>query len=329
MLRRRMGIPGLLAALTAAISGQGIRLTPQDSRVTAGGGQRGARAVSLLGMDDGSAAVPKLGVFRQEWQRRMASEEYLETAGLIPDPPRPDRLAVVAGVFSRVGSEDRPFREVVRSTWMARPYICTLKQRSGPEEGCLMYVTFVVGKNGTVPDDEDVTVLPIRENMDCGKSPAWFRYASTTYRWATHIIKMDMDAFPYVPTLVAAIRDFPTGCQNLYGGAASPVLGAQSGPPQTSNWRRLPEMRHEGVLVLHAGWPLLAERGARQERLQAWRLVAGGEQEVPFGGRDCRPGHPQVRDGERDMRGRPPDQGGEGVLAPRVSQTWPLARFLS
>jgi len=213
-----MGIPGLLAALTAAISGQGIRLTPQDSRVTAGGGQRGARAVSLLGMDDGSAAVPKLGVFRQEWQRRMASEEYLETAGLIPDPPRPDRLAVVAGVFSRVGSEDRPFREVVRSTWMARPYICTLKQRSGPEEGCLMYVTFVVGKNGTVPDDEDVTVLPIRENMDCGKSPAWFRYASTTYRWATHIIKMDMDAFPYVPTLVAAIRDFPTGCQNLYGG---------------------------------------------------------------------------------------------------------------
>merc|ERR1719443_2803066 len=41
------------------------------------------------------------------------------------------------------------------------------------------------------------------ENMDDGKTFAWFEYASRAYPWADYIAKMDMDTFPF-PVRIAS-----------------------------------------------------------------------------------------------------------------------------
>jgi hypothetical protein len=51
-----------------------------------------------------------------------------------------------------------------------------------------------------------------------GKSYEWFKYASANFQWATHLSKMDADAFPHFGAILADLAAGPS--KNLYWGAA-------------------------------------------------------------------------------------------------------------
>jgi len=169
-----------------------------------------------------STGVPWKPIFYLQWHAFMAKEERLslqrKEAGPGAGPPNTDDRppAVVIGVFSRAGCKDAPFREVIRTTWMSLPGVCKLSS-SGPRANCSVYVTFVFG-GGQANGEKDVTILPIKENINCGKTPSWFQHAATTYPWATHVAKMDMDAFLHVSAFVNVLRNFSSGCENVYAG---------------------------------------------------------------------------------------------------------------
>lgn len=141
-------------------------------------------------------------------------------------------LRLVIGVFSRAGRHDAPYRQVIRSTWMQQRGVCTLPS-AGPASDCNVYATFVVGNNGGWSTGEgDLTVLPMKENMNGGKTRAWFEHATTHYGWATHVAKMDTDAFPYVQLILTALGGFAASCDNVYGGVPVTCTGEAYCPPR-------------------------------------------------------------------------------------------------
>mmetsp|Transcript_81539 Transcript_81539/g.216398 ORF Transcript_81539/g.216398 Transcript_81539/m.216398 type:complete len:334 (-) Transcript_81539:17-1018(-) len=180
-----------------------------------------------------STAVPALDVFRKQWEQftregiagrvqRGASVRLRGHAGA--------DIRMVIGIFSTLSAKDAPYRDVIRSTWMKQPGICSIESLNTSRSDCRIFATFVVagkmdGVRPEVPKEErDLTVLDITENMECGKSRAWFRYAAEAYKAApatrvTHIGKMDMDAFVDVRMLMTALHDFGgSDCPNVYGG---------------------------------------------------------------------------------------------------------------
>lgn len=109
-------------------------------------------------------------------------------------------------------------------------WLCPIGE--GPKPGCIVYTGFVIGGNGYDPkrkqwqkllnstngtivdrNQSDVVVLDIQENMNNGKSWAWFHNASRMYPWATHIGKMDDDTYPYFAELLRRVNQ--TQGQNL------------------------------------------------------------------------------------------------------------------
>lgn len=116
-------------------------------------------------------------------------------------------------------------RGVHRSTWMRSPMLCDGPHQHG--EKCAVAVYFVMGE---IPNDMrpridqengtygDLLELPIPENMNNGKSFAWFRFSSTHFPTARFIGKGDMDTFVRVEALVAAISRIPPNTQGVYGG---------------------------------------------------------------------------------------------------------------
>jgi len=51
-----------------------------------------------------------------------------------------------------------------------------------------------------------------------GKSYEWFKYASKNFQWATHLSKMDADAFPHFDAILNDLASGPS--KNLYWGSA-------------------------------------------------------------------------------------------------------------
>lgn len=171
-----------------------------------------------------SEMPPGIHDFDEKWRAVARSHKFR----IAHDPERLELLQsggaasirFVVGVFSRAGCQDAPYRDTIRRTWMQLPGVCILRNSSGsrPASKCAVYATFVVGNNGHPgTGEDDLTVLPMEENMNRGKSGAWFRYAAT-FEWATHVAKMDMDAFPYFYHVLSEIGSFRTACEHVYGG---------------------------------------------------------------------------------------------------------------
>jgi len=224
--------------------------------------------------------VPGLSRFKSQWNTFMGMERF--KARLQRQPQKPTNVAVVVGVFSRAGCEDVPFRQAIRSSWMTLPEVCALTP-AGPKPHCSLYVTFVVGQSGKADEDSsepDLTVLPMEENLNCGKTPAWFNFAATQYTWATHIVKMDMDAFPFVSSLLASMRSFRNKCQNVFGGrpwshrAEEPAWQGQQVPGlQPGSWMQGGLFLLTPQLALNAsapgGWWVEESKKCRPEDLVA------------------------------------------------------------
>jgi len=182
-------------------------------------------------------AVPNISAFRDKWSR-FAKEGLIErtnsshrTAKLAdPKQFRGPRKGVkmVIGIFSTLSSEDVQYRQVIRDTWMTQPWICKMDGLyKPPDPDCTFFATFVVGAEeaaahgdqvSSLTNEADVIVLPLAENMNCGKSRGWFEFAANNYTSATHIAKMDMDAFVDTRMFRPLVRRFQTTCPYIYGG---------------------------------------------------------------------------------------------------------------
>uniref|UniRef100_A0A7S1QHT4 Hexosyltransferase n=1 Tax=Alexandrium catenella TaxID=2925 RepID=A0A7S1QHT4_ALECA len=127
------------------------------------------------------------------------------------------RIQLLIGVFSMAGTTEQPFRDVVRATWMSQPGVCKLAPQ--PLRGCSVYVAFVLGNDGHQDRSErDLVILDTFENMNEGKSRSWFHTAATEHPWATHVMKLDLDAYPRLPYILDSLGSHGRECKNVYGG---------------------------------------------------------------------------------------------------------------
>lgn len=213
----RHGLCGLLAA--AFVQVQGIRLTKRPGSIPPNPSAiSGFREADVGASNASSCSVRPPGVshFAERWNQFMEKERKDLNLKREVDHAAPK---VIVGVFSKAGCEDVPYRDAIRSTWMQQPLVCNLSDFS-PPASCRVYVTFVLGNNGAATGETDLTILPTEENMNCGKTWAWFRYASKRYNWAKYIVKMDMDAFPHFSSFLAGLQRhrLEHKCRNVYGG---------------------------------------------------------------------------------------------------------------
>lgn len=210
-----------------ALPGHSVRLKPPQALDTSRVGrhlddvlERGRSA------DNGAACsqnVPKIGKFRRwwsdMWEREQPNMTFYNKASQRMRAAAPIRM--VLGVFTRAGCDDRKYRQAIRDTWFQQPGVCVLGDFS-PAPRCSVHVTFVVGNNGQETGEEDLTILPIKENMDLGKTHAWFHHASREFTWATHIAKIDMDAFPHIAKMLhgmhTQLAESKPKCSNVVGG---------------------------------------------------------------------------------------------------------------
>jgi len=159
------------------------------------------------------------------------------------------------GIFSSVNPKDASRREVIRESYLdiGDPRICTLEEfmrqveETPYERVCQVPYTFVIGSGGdhrpTDHDDDepltvdtdhngfsdvqgDCTYLNIRENVDDGKSSAWFKYASSIADEYVidYIAKVD-DMSILSPELFFQFQeDLPVAPfnQQMYGGLPKP-----------------------------------------------------------------------------------------------------------
>uniref|UniRef100_A0A7S4SRM9 Hexosyltransferase n=1 Tax=Alexandrium monilatum TaxID=311494 RepID=A0A7S4SRM9_9DINO len=276
MARWRSGIPAALTVVLAALPCPAVRLAPSLLFVP---GRRPGCGWQNVSFVEGASntthlvnfnEVPGLSRFKSQWNTFMGMERF--KARLQRQPQKPTNVAVVVGVFSRAGCEDVPFRQAIRSSWMTLPEVCALTP-AGPKPHCSLYVTFVVGQGGKADEDSsepDLTVLPMEENLNCGKTPAWFNFAATQYTWATHIVKMDTDAFPFVHTLLASIHYFPPLCENVFGGRSwvTPAQGgneSERGLPVNNNFLKCGPDKAKGCWsYMQGGLYLLTTELARK-----------------------------------------------------------------
>jgi hypothetical protein len=154
------------------------------------------------------------------------------------------------GIFSTYN--DTAFRNVIRARMLneslpnyARQRICCLNdflKSNHVTHTCHVIYTFVIGGNNsayTILDprqsllindsptnvtEDDLTILNIHENMNHGKSPSWFYYASTLpASKIDYVSKMDADTFLSIPSLLDYIdNQLPNGDKlsqsYIYGG---------------------------------------------------------------------------------------------------------------
>lgn len=100
---------------------------------------------------------------------------------------------LLLGIFSVAKAED--IRNTLRSTWLTSRYVCPYYQYSKgetrtAEKECVIYYAFVFGNN-TVVNEPDALHLPIKENMNEGKTYEWFKYASQHFMDFEYIGKGD------------------------------------------------------------------------------------------------------------------------------------------
>jgi hypothetical protein len=148
------------------------------------------------------------------------------------------------GIFTVMDDVHR--RRLIRESMLGeqlpshfRLKLCSLQTyQMKPNAACQVIYTFVVGGNPNAPEEwsgegdmlmdgakmlkheTDILYLNIRENMNGGKTPTWFHYASQLTQF-DYIAKADSDALISIPSLLSYIdRDLPPGNQQakIYGG---------------------------------------------------------------------------------------------------------------
>jgi len=114
-----------------------------------------------------------------------------------------------------------------RATWMREPHVCGASRHG--EDGCHIFPFFLYAKveRSSIEDYDDQIILedvPHAKDLNEGyapaklksgqwskeagktrdmwregnrKTPAWLRYAYEHFEWATHVVKMDMDTYPF------------------------------------------------------------------------------------------------------------------------------------
>jgi len=141
-------------------------------------------------------------------------------------------------------------RKAHMSTWMTGKGVCDVKSYNNPD--CHVFPVFVYGNSSEaaaraneigafgvslpVPEpvaDPQDNGYATRAGNAPGKGPAnikeraismrgksyeWFKHASQTFKWATHIGKLDSDAFPHFKWILSDLASGPK--QNVYWGAA-------------------------------------------------------------------------------------------------------------
>lgn len=145
-----------------------------------------------------------------QWRRMAAADERANTSF--------EEGALIMGVFSVASATMH--QQVIRDTWMNQRGVCSLMGENVPRAGCTVYVAFVLGRakssNSSGTPLGDGLYLDIEENMNLGKTMAFFREAARKFPWATHIGKMDMDAFPHLHKVVTNLYGSEKPCSAKY-----------------------------------------------------------------------------------------------------------------
>jgi len=177
--------------------------------------------------------VPPVKLFEGRWRlftkngvkgmTMLRNRKALEKAQKLEDKP----VKFVMGIFTTNRWKDEAYRAAIRRTWMTQSWVCQIDDILDPPGDCQIFVAFVVGKDDSIPPkpanhtvETDIVALDEKESMNCGKTRAWFAYASDEYDMATHIGKMDMDAYVDVHGLLGLLQAFTskTDCHHVYGG---------------------------------------------------------------------------------------------------------------
>lgn len=124
---------------------------------------------------------------------------------------KPDRCSFLLGVFSTAG--ERQGRDTLRKLWK--------DSSRGGFGGCQVHPVFVLGKSAIditseLSSFEDIIVLEETENMNDGKTFAWFKYSHHHLQNYTWVGKADMDTFLNLRALSIALATVPQ--QESYGG---------------------------------------------------------------------------------------------------------------
>lgn len=163
------------------------------------------------------------------------------------------------GIFTI--QEDNERRDLIRSTMLGpdlpeatRSKMCSLQEYLAFEETrckCQIIYTFVIGGNSSAKmaypanatqlvihnntfaeAEPDVTLLNIRENMNAGKTPSWFHYASTL-SGIDYVGKSDSDTLMSMPQLLDFVnQDLPPSRPDprVYGGLLTDFFGCGEKP---------------------------------------------------------------------------------------------------
>ena len=139
------------------------------------------------------------------------------------------------GIFCQLN--DTKHREMTRSTMLGpdlpgevKARLCSLHNYLSDRKvvsTCQIVYAFVVGGNASAPTaypadakdlvvknrtlaslEPDMILLNIKENMNHGKTPSWFHYASTLLdRKIDYVAKLDLDTLVSIPQLLTFIND--------------------------------------------------------------------------------------------------------------------------
>lgn len=193
---------------------------------------RTALGVALLPHD--ASLLARLARSSRHAPRRLGEirSAFEEIAALeLERPSVPEGMRLLIGIFSTAEERDGQLREIHRTTWMQRPWVCDATASDAvPSAQCAVYVTFVLGRrsSSSLPSASELlsregqlTMMAVKENMNEGKTPAWFHHAPAAFPWATHVAKMDGDAAPYLRVLFDRLAELKTQgtCGNLYFGS--------------------------------------------------------------------------------------------------------------
>mmetsp|Transcript_44646 Transcript_44646/g.138894 ORF Transcript_44646/g.138894 Transcript_44646/m.138894 type:complete len:340 (+) Transcript_44646:39-1058(+) len=178
--------------------------------------------------------LPLLSSFSEVWEKRHRSEHWLRES-------MPSGVQLVLGIFAQPWQTE--YRKVIRRTWLNQTGVC-LWRAGPPASDCRVQVAFVYGNRGQgewVPRDakhaadlspgsEEAAreepgsfVLDVEENMNKGKTFAWFKAAAEASPWATHIAKCDMDTYPFLHKLVKRMSKRAGMGETPYEYAGSPT----------------------------------------------------------------------------------------------------------
>lgn len=173
-------------------------------------------------------------------------------ATAVEEKQHPTRFLL--GIFSM--QKDKERRDLIRSTMLGpdlpeatRSKMCSLQEYLAFEEEtrckCQIIYTFVIGGNSSAKmaypanttqlvvhnqfseAEPDLTLLNIRENMNAGKTPSWFHYASTL-SGIDYVGKSDSDALMSIPRLLEFVnQDLPPSRPDprVYGGLLRDFFG--------------------------------------------------------------------------------------------------------